>query len=734
MKFGAHLRNLVKRSFCGLFSFIIAISSVSAALPLLVADNIYAAGVEPTCTSGEIIGDNNSVSFEIVLNCSDLSAFDNSGSTSADQLVDLPHVTLHMNSWDQHPLYGNIVGDRLIFTFKYCPDDNPAVCPVDSFDNKDTTTRDLSIAAGTLRGETKDDLNELILMTADEIIDKNTPYAADDFYDTNEATLSVSPEQGILSNDEEAEGSADDLTITLDSEPTKGSLLLSPNGSFVYIRDEGYFDGDEFSYYVTDAALNNSKKAFVYISDQPPQIDGVVYRQGSGDANKAKVGDTVVVEVVSNEPIALDQVTIAGNLIDEYPSDFDTRFTMSYVMTDDDENGDKGFAIIAHDLSGQESQSRVEFGVLFNKDPPVITLLGDDELELGSPYDYDNSAVAFDALGEELEFTVDGSVDSGRAGYYTLTYRAIDSFGNQAGLVTRQIQVVDTVLNDFVEYGVTLGDMGVGNNLDEVNSGNYMSFAGLYFEVDNGRIQFNQPIDLSDGTVVDFIIMINEYIEADVNGTLGLNLVNFDSDFPLRNLGATLIFRNLDRIGYTANSTAEDVFRGLNIYDDEGRLIDKSEVANDHGVYYGCSSATIECFTYVLNINHFTKFIIDDYIAPPLVDILPDISLPIVSSESSAVSAGQTSGSINTVKSAAFMNNKTNTERWVGSVGSLTYEDSDDVSSDSTNNSVENLQEKQNRNESLQHDDFSIAWYWWLIATGALTIIVVCLIIKSSNY
>lgn len=730
MKFGAHLQNLVKRSFCGLFSFILTVGSVSTALPILVVDNIYAAGVAPTCTSGEITGGNKGTTFEITLNCSNLSVFDKSGSTSADQLVDLVNVTLHMNSWDQHPRYGNIDGDQLIFTFYYCPEGNPVVCPVDSYDNKDTTTRDLSIAAGVLRGETKDDLNVAILMTADEIIDKNEPYVvADDSHDSNETTLFVSAEQGLLSKVEEAEGSDADLTIVLVSGPSNGTLNLNPDGSFLYTRNSGNFNGDEFIYYITDGSSNNSNQATVKISDPDPDITGTMYRQDPGDPGKATIGDTVVVEIDSNEPIALDGVKIAGNTIIDYPTGYDTHFTLSYVMNNDnDDNGYKDFSIYAHDLSGIKRSPSIDAGVIFNKTPPVISLLGDDEVELGSEeFDYQASASALDALDDEVQFSVDGSVDVNQAGFYTLVYNATDSFGNQADPVPRQIQVVDTVSNDFDEYNTKLNDLGVVNNLDTVNYYNHKSFTGLYLDGENGRITFNNPIDMSREDIMEFILHIDQYIYSGSDGSLGLNLSSFGDDFPLRNLGATLTFRDLDKIGYNNFSTASDAFARLNIYDDEGQLIDKAGVTDDYGMYTGCGSGITQCYTYKINIKHFTKFVIGDYVAPPIVEKLPDFNVPVLIGDAQVLPISQIL--VNASKNIVI---PTIVSRI--STSDQASSDADQTTVKANAESEIYIQPNQKAEPRLNHaNNFNIAWYWWLLATSILTGIVVWWMIRQSR-
>ncbi|MFC5649940.1 DUF4185 domain-containing protein [Paenibacillus solisilvae] len=76
--------------------------------------------------------------------------------------------------------------------------------------------------------------------------------------------------------------------------------------------------------------------------------------------------------------------------------------------------------------------------------PPVITLLGDAEVELplGASFT-DAGAAAADGRDGDLshKIIVEGSVNTGIVGTYTLTYKVSDSDGNAAVPVTRTVQV-----------------------------------------------------------------------------------------------------------------------------------------------------------------------------------------------------------------------------------------------------------------------------------------------------
>jgi len=75
---------------------------------------------------------------------------------------------------------------------------------------------------------------------------------ADSYSTTEEITLSVTALEGVLANDEDVEG--DLLTAVLVSEPVSGTVLLRPDGSFVYTPTTGFSGVDSFSYQADDGA------------------------------------------------------------------------------------------------------------------------------------------------------------------------------------------------------------------------------------------------------------------------------------------------------------------------------------------------------------------------------------------------------------------------------------------------------------------------------------------------
>lgn len=102
------------------------------------------------------------------------------------------------------------------------------------------------------------------------IIDSNVPPVAynDTYYAEKNSNLTIeSP--GILSNDLDPDTTLDNLSVTLRSNVTNGSLLLHANGSFVYTPIVNFTGVDSFVYQVFDGEdYSNNATVTITIVDQ----------------------------------------------------------------------------------------------------------------------------------------------------------------------------------------------------------------------------------------------------------------------------------------------------------------------------------------------------------------------------------------------------------------------------------------------------------------------------------
>jgi VCBS repeat-containing protein len=101
------------------------------------------------------------------------------------------------------------------------------------------------------------------------------PSANPDSYTTNEDTALVVPNPGVLGNDNDFDG---DVTAQLLTPPTKGTVILNPNGSFEYSPLPDANGIDTFTYTAVDSnpALNSTSTVTIAIravNDAPVAVD-----------------------------------------------------------------------------------------------------------------------------------------------------------------------------------------------------------------------------------------------------------------------------------------------------------------------------------------------------------------------------------------------------------------------------------------------------------------------------
>lgn len=83
------------------------------------------------------------------------------------------------------------------------------------------------------------------------------PTAQNDTYNLNEdVILTTTAANSVVFNDSDPEN--DPLTVTLISNPTHGTVLLNPNGTFTYTPNSNYNGTDSFTYQASDGTSNSN--------------------------------------------------------------------------------------------------------------------------------------------------------------------------------------------------------------------------------------------------------------------------------------------------------------------------------------------------------------------------------------------------------------------------------------------------------------------------------------------
>ncbi|MFS0724274.1 Ig-like domain-containing protein [Paenibacillus sp. 1P07SE] len=138
-------------------------------------------------------------------------------------------------------------------------------------------------------------------------------------------------------------------------------------------------------------------------------------------------------------------------------ADVENDGSWSYTPTADLSEGPHTVSATATDAAGNESAAPAMSTFTVDTIPPVLTLIGEPEVELllGDSYT-DPGATAEDALDGDLtdEITVNGSVDTSIPGIYIISYDVVDQAGNAATAIQRTVTVLPPAVT--VTGGVNL--------------------------------------------------------------------------------------------------------------------------------------------------------------------------------------------------------------------------------------------------------------------------------------
>lgn len=176
------------------------------------------------------------------------------------------------------------------------------------------------------------------------------PVAMDDAYFAIEnAPLSVAPESGLLSNDDDPDG--DIIVVTSFTRPNNGQLTVLQNGGFSYVPDLNFLGVDTFTYIAFDGS--DTATASVVITVQPGQSGPVVANDDSYTTPSNSVisatnpgvfeNDENVARLVSfTEPVSGGTIIQGtdGSFIYIPPAGFAGTDTYTYTVADTNGNFD----------------------------------------------------------------------------------------------------------------------------------------------------------------------------------------------------------------------------------------------------------------------------------------------------------------------------------------------------------------------------------------------------------
>jgi VCBS repeat-containing protein len=161
--------------------------------------------------------------------------------------VTLPGVLANDTDADGDPLVAAVAVGPTHGTLALAPNGSLVYTPNANFNGTDTFTYTASDGVATSAPAT-------VTITVTSVND--APVGIPDAYAATEDTpLVVNAATGVLANDTDADG--DTLTAAVVTVPTKGVLVLNPNGSFTYTPNANANGADSFTYVANDGTANS---------------------------------------------------------------------------------------------------------------------------------------------------------------------------------------------------------------------------------------------------------------------------------------------------------------------------------------------------------------------------------------------------------------------------------------------------------------------------------------------
>jgi hypothetical protein len=306
------------------------------------------------------------------------------------------------------------------------------------------------------------------------------PVAVDDAYEVDEdTTLTVDVASGVLANDSDPEN--DVLKAVLEVAPTKGTLQLAADGSFVYTPNANENGTDTFTYQARTGGNADSNTATVTITinsvnDAPVAVDdSAATDEDTGLSidvtdNDTDDGDAIVdVSLTITQPPANGDVVNNGDGTVYYTPDpdFFGVDSFKYQVSDDEQLtsntatvtvtvGSANDAPVANaDAVTTDENTAVAISVLAN-DSDVDGVLNIMSLAIvGAP----SSGTAAIGSGGTITYTPDTAFD----GTDTFTYTVDDNKGLVSNVATVTVTVVNVIAGPVAldDSGTTVANVAV---------------------------------------------------------------------------------------------------------------------------------------------------------------------------------------------------------------------------------------------------------------------------------
>jgi hypothetical protein len=201
---------------------------------------------------------------------------------------------------------------------------------------------------------------------------------------------------------------------------------------------------------VSSYTLNGSEENVVFNPNDPASVSIVINANESVKFNRIKILNSSGTEVkfftesanfVTTATKTWDGKNASGTVVP------DGVYTLQVNIKDEADNVNNSLDLSPHTITvdtnvepdgGDEEGEEDE-----DNTPPVITLHGDMSMSAFNANGFtDPGATASDDVDASVSVAVSGSVNASTPGTYTLTYTAVDSAGNEAAPVNRNVRIL----------------------------------------------------------------------------------------------------------------------------------------------------------------------------------------------------------------------------------------------------------------------------------------------------
>ncbi len=257
-------------------------------------------------------------------------------------------------------------------------------------------------------------------------------------------------------------GGTDDSHLSVNS--TTGVVTLTANPD--YETKPSY----SFTVTASDAAGNTSvAKEVTFSITDVDEIAPTITSEATATnlAENSGAGQTVYT-ITATDDVAVTSYAIAGTDASYLSVNSSTGVVTLTANPDYEAKPSYSFTVTARDGAGNTSVAKeVTFSITdVDEDAPMITLKGNASIALAVGDSFtDPGYSAIDAVDGNLtsRIVVTGTVDSNKAGTYTLTYNVSDTGGNKAEPVTRTVTVLATkapviILKGNASIALAVGD------------------------------------------------------------------------------------------------------------------------------------------------------------------------------------------------------------------------------------------------------------------------------------